>query len=543
MISLRDVSVVYDGKHRAIENLTLDIGAGEWLALLGGNGSGKTTLLKLLAGVIPAASGVVEFRGSSRPRTAFLFQEPDNQFVSTSVRSELKLSVPESGPNRESGIETAVDRFDLARVLSRNPHRLSGGEKQRLALATVWLQDPELLLLDEPTSYLDTQMTAACLSFIHEMHDRGTTIVWATPGGEELMHSEETVCLRERSVVFRGTIDELYEWADATAYSFKRPPVRSLAEEFVSLGVARASGRETIDVAGTSVDALAQWIAGEVESVGDVQRTTHERSGGDRSISFENVAFAWGETRVFDSLSFEARTGEVVGIGGANAAGKSTLLLLAGGVHKPSSGRVRHTAKRPFYLPQTPEDLFFAETVREELAFGVRHSDLSPRDREQRMVNALMSVGLDPAGILERFPFHLSLGEMRRVAFAIARVVEPDLLLLDEPNSCLDAEGTEALRQLVRGECERGTTVLIASHDTALLCDVCHRVVIVGDGRAGAEIDVRDGVVPVESVWPPGSAPLVVDLQNALSARGVRVWPHAATPQALAARVSAAGPK
>ena len=153
---------------KIIDDVSLSIASGEWLALTGANGSGKTTLLHTLAGLHVPSAGTVGWDRPARQHTALLLQEPDNQFVTTSVRHELALSIQhgerdgsEGAPGARS-VEAAVDRFGLSAFLDRNPHRLSGGEKQRLALATVWLQNPRLLLLDEPTAYLDAASAALC---------------------------------------------------------------------------------------------------------------------------------------------------------------------------------------------------------------------------------------------------------------------------------------------------------------------------------------------------------------------------------------------
>jgi energy-coupling factor transporter ATP-binding protein EcfA2 len=350
-------------------------------------------------------------------------------------------------------------------------------------------------------------------------------------------------------------MDDLYAWAREASYRFELPPVRALAESLAralsGAGAAAADAiRERFDVAGTSVEGLAKRLSAAVvpatgraapeTGAGDRAGTASSPGAGEPALRFDGAGFGCGEYRVFDALDLRVARGEVVGIAGANASGKSTLLLLAARVHRPDAGRVTATFGKPFLLPQTPEGLFFAETVEEELAFGLRRASVGAAARAARSREAVTGAGLDPDDILGRFPFHLSLGEMRRVAFAMAVSLEPDLLLLDEPTSCLDPDGIEALRELVRRERSRGTTVLVASHDVSLLCAICDRVVMLEAGHVGADISVRDGVIDESAVWPTGRAPLIVELQSALAARGVRVWPHAADPVALAARLAPA---
>ncbi|HEX5131054.1 MAG TPA: ABC transporter ATP-binding protein, partial [Candidatus Krumholzibacteria bacterium] len=156
LISVRDAVVIYpSGEQPALDRVSLDIVPGSWTAVTGANGSGKSTLLGVIAGLIPLRSGGVVHGGGAACRVAMLMQDPDNQFVASSVAQELALSAASEAPAREARIREAAERFGLGTVLDRNPHRLSGGEKQRLALATVWLENPDVLLLDEPLAYLD----------------------------------------------------------------------------------------------------------------------------------------------------------------------------------------------------------------------------------------------------------------------------------------------------------------------------------------------------------------------------------------------------
>jgi energy-coupling factor transport system ATP-binding protein len=187
MISLDSVCVsLPSGSPQAkpiLENISFSLRAGETTAIIGGNGSGKTTLLQTLAGLIQPDSGRVAIgktaRDGSEPVVALLLQEPDNQFVASSVLNELRLSwnerIGEEGPEG-ARFQEAVARFELMSLLERNPHHLSGGEKQRLALASIWLARPDILLLDEPTTYLDRPSRRRCYEIVSELNSGGTTV-------------------------------------------------------------------------------------------------------------------------------------------------------------------------------------------------------------------------------------------------------------------------------------------------------------------------------------------------------------------------------
>jgi energy-coupling factor transporter ATP-binding protein EcfA2 len=429
VITLRDATVVFEGASRpALDRISIEITPGSWTAIVGPNGSGKSTLLAALAGLVPLRRGTLERKGA--PRVALLLQDADDQLVATSVRHELALSVPLAVADsaRAARIAAAITRFDLAHLLDRNPHTLSGGEKQRLACATVWLEEPDILLLDEPLSFLDADARARVIDFVRETNARGAAVVWAEPDAP-LAH---TYVYLENGRVVQTTSE--HSGARRHEKRVRTSPIR-----------------------------------------------------GEVVIKIHNASFSYDGRLVLQSIDLEVAKGECVGIVGLNSAGKSTLLTLAGGALKPASGRVVRTLGDGgvLYLPQTPERMFFAETVREEIEFGLkRRVKRGDRTHIERVVQeSLRAVGLDPSTFIERSPFQLSFGETRRVAFAIAHASAPELLLLDEPASCLDDAGRDVLAALVESRVEAGAAVVVASHDPSHLVDMCDRVLKLEGGR------------------------------------------------------------
>jgi len=456
LITLHEATVAFqEDTPPAIERVSLAIERGSWTAIVGDNGSGKTTLLAAIGGVLSLRDGRIE--RAPGVRSALLLQEPDNQFVATSVAHELALSIPADvdGPGRRARLTEAIERYSLSAILGRNPHRLSGGEKQRLALATVWLEDPDVLLLDEPLAYLDCETRAQVVGFVRELNDRGVAIVWATPGGDDARLARDTVVLDHGRAVLPG-------------------PSGATSAGVVETG---PGGR---GAAGWRHD--RNRTSGPTAAQGE-ERGTH--AGAPVVLRFEGVSFAYDGPPVLRDLTFDLRAGECVGVTGANSTGKSTLLLVAGGALRPAAGRVLRDAGEhgTVYLPQSPERLFFAETVLEEVSFGLERRGTARAAARERAREALHAVSLEPAAFGTRSPFQLSFGEMRRVAFAIAAALEPRLLLLDEPASCLDKAGERVLDQLVGARTAAGGAVLVASHDLEHLGRLCERVLRLPEGR------------------------------------------------------------
>jgi energy-coupling factor transport system ATP-binding protein len=405
--------------------------------------------------------------GERQATLALLLQEPDNQFVASSVRNELLLSIEPAlgGVTRGGRIADAVERFALGSLLERNPHRISGGEKQRLALATVWLCDPEVLLLDEPTSYLDPEERERCVAFVRELNGRGASVVWATPGGDDLREAKRVVYLSGGEVRFDG-------------------PAGVFEKE------ARAKGFEVL-LSDSDSPTRKEGVVHGAEAISRDRRSASEEI----VVSMDTLSFAYDDVEVFRGVSGDIRALETVGIAGKNGSGKSTLLSLLGGILEPTGGKIHRAYTKPvekragrpeqmvFYLFQSPERLFFAETVFEEVAFGLKSLGVGRGDLARRAEEALSCVGLDPRLFLERSPFILSLGEMRRLAFAIAFALRPKLLLLDEPASCLDVSGRRVLGELIDALRSGGSTVVMASHDVPILHRTMDRCLTIENGR------------------------------------------------------------
>jgi energy-coupling factor transport system ATP-binding protein len=426
LISLHDAVVSYEAQPRpALDGVSMEVAAGSWTAVAGANGSGKSTLLAALAGLLPLRAGAMQ-RGARR--VAMLMQDPDDQFVASSVARELELSMDPGEPRRAARVAEAIERFALATVLQRNPHRLSGGEKQRLAMATVWLEEPDVLLLDEPLAYLDAENRSRVTGFVRELNNAGAAVVWATPG-EDAVLAHEVIVLDGGRACYQG------------------------------------------DVAGASLGASddAEPPAGAGRPARQADKPC--------ALDMQGVTFAYGDQPVLSGVDMTVGEGECVGVFGPNSSGKSTLLLIAGGALQPGAGRVVRGGGAALYLPQSPERLFFAETVRDEIAFGLKRRGVAAAEIEGRAAESLGACGLEPARFLDRSPFQLSFGEMRRVAFAIAHSLCPALLLLDEPASCLDAAGRSVLRSLVDGRVAVGGAVALASHDMTHLQGVGDRIV------------------------------------------------------------------
>ena len=427
----------------ALCDLTAEINPGAAVALTGPSGCGKTTLLRALAGFIPEmiradVSGSIHFDGSvdvgtdpmhPRPSVGLVQQDPDAQVCTLRVRSEVafgpeNLCLPRSVVDRR--VQQAMDVMGIAHLANRDTTTLSGGEKQRLAVASILAMEPPVLLLDEPTAHLDPAGAQALF--------------------EQLRHVQHA---RKRSLVIA---------------EHRLAPLAMLAPQLWVLDsgrrVRREPGREHVPV-----ERLLQRAR---------RKTKSEQFPIANVLDVAELTFSYGGPgRLIEGLNVSIRPGTVHGIIGPNGGGKTTLLRLLAGLEHPDGGRiVRHSQARPGMVFQHPHQQIFEQTVRRDLEIEGSMSDADVRA-------ALHSARL--AGTAARAPHSLSLGEQRRLTVLSAFRNDPEILLLDEPFIGQDRENVLWIVERIVTARDRGAAVVLVTHDIPLADALCDRLLYLGD--------------------------------------------------------------
>ena len=461
LASVERLTFAYPDTPPALRDVSLRLEPGEVVALLGPSGGGKSTLLRALAGLVPhfhggTFSGRVTVCGADtrrvRPaelagRVATVFQDPEDQVVMTVVANEVAFGLENLGvPPREiwGRVERALDAVDALHLWGRRTIELSGGELQRVCLASALALEPQLLLLDEPTSQLDPD--AADL-FLRACERLGATVVLSE------QRVERALALATR-VLF---VDDGELLLDAP---------RSAALEWL------ATHRPAWTADELCVSATQTSFAGAANPHGSVSKIRDGRARVAETqsalVRLEQVSFGYRPAlRVVDGAYLEVRPGEVVVLEGPNGSGKTTLAKLAAGLLEPQAGRVERPG-RAGYLSQDPGRYLVKETVLEETALAVGG------DRA-RALAALGRVGL--AWAADRHPRDLSSGERERLGLAAVAVAEPDLLVLDEPTRGVDPARKAALAAWLHEYAAAGSGVLVATHDRSF---PAHRRVSLG---------------------------------------------------------------
>ena len=493
-LAVRDLSFTYPQQDSpAVQHASFSLQQGEFAVLCGPSGCGKTTLLRQMKTVM-APKGILSgevFVGGNlladmdlreqSMRIGFVQQQPENQVVTDKVWHELAFGLESLGvstPEIRRRVAEMASFFGIQNWFYQNVADLSGGQKQLLNLASIMVMQPSLLILDEPTSQLDPIAAQDFLATIAKINrELGTTVLLTEHRLEEAFaYADKTIVMDEGEVVFCGTPKDaglalrekdsrMFLAMPAAMRIWAGVPDADLSGD-VPLSVREGKDWLLDYTEGKEIDALRQ-AQGPSSLVAEPVKATSAAA-----VSAKELWFRYekdGED-VVKGLSLQVRKGTFYAMLGGNGSGKTTTLKLLCGLLKPYRGEV-HTEGNVRMLPQNPQTLFVKKTVREDLLELLEKKD-SKREERVARVAALCRL----QDVLDRHPYDLSGGEQQRAALAKVLLLEPDILLLDEPTKGMDAEFKQLFAAILKALREKGVTIVMVSHDVefcAAYADVC----------------------------------------------------------------------
>lgn len=522
MINFRDVTYTYPGNNKAaIQKLTLDLAPKTFTLVVGPSGAGKSTFLRCLNGLVPHFSGG-NIQGNiwvngqdpvkATPRlmsrhVGFVFQDPEAQFVVDRVEDEIAFALENEAVAPEVMKKTVAEILDLLGLTSfrnRRLEALSGGERQRVAIATALALKPQVMVLDEPTSQLDPASAEDVLQTLVRLnHEYGLTIVLAEHRLERVLPFADLMVYLDNN----------------TPGAISGPPHQVLGQidlnaPLIKLG--KALGWKPLPL---TVEEGKSYISrSNIESDEHTSAQKQARFADMPYLHTTNLNIHYDQKQVLKDVNLEVFPGQITVLMGPNGAGKTTLLRTLVGLLAPVNGQVtvageniagQHIAdicRNIGYLPQDPNALLFADTVREELLITLRNQKLSETDHPPEKL--LERLGI--ADLADEYPRDLSAGQRQRVALAAIMITHPSGLLLDEPTRGLDYTAKLELVRILQEWREENIAILMVTHDVELVAALADRVILLEAGIITADGEPA-AILGHSSIFAPQIAQLFPD--------------------------------
>lgn len=479
---------------KAIENISFELKPGELLLIAGSSGCGKTTLARCINGLIPRSykgertgklllhgRDVSEMKIADVAQTVgTLLQDPERQIVASNVYNEVAFGPENLGLPREeilARVDAAMKRLRIEHLLERETFNLSGGEKQKVALAGLLSMNPSILLLDEPLASLDPASAHEALEVFRSLADEGKTVVLIEHRVEDAIFAkpDRLLYMEAGQVKYLGAIDSL-----PTAINHRE------------------------------VKLPAEWVVKRVRQAGKMPvkvEPAAQEARGEALVAFENVDFRYSDETplILQNVSLQINRGDLIAVLGPNGAGKSTLVKHAIGLLKPTSGRVlvegkdtksmsvAQIAHSLGFVFQSPTHMLFAPTVREELEFGPKNLEMDSLSIPRLVSESLATMNLK--GLEEYPPLGLSFGQQKRTTIAAVLAMQSKIMIMDEPTAGQDYSNythfMDAMCKPANGRkslvAENFAATLFITHDVDLAVTYANRVVLFGDKHIVAD--------------------------------------------------------
>ena len=557
IISMEHVSFSYGADDPlALDDITLEIAPGSFVGVIGPSGAGKSTLASVLAGAIPhhytgRLFGATRVDGRDTCEVTLtdisqmvgsVLQDIDTQMVASIVEDELLFGLENFGVPHDripGRIEETLAAVGIPELREREIATLSGGQKQKVAIAAILALKPRVLVLDEPTAALDPVSSRTVFEILRRINrEQGVTVVVIEQMVALLSAFCDRVLVMDRGrVALDGTPHEVFGHADELrGIGVDSPRVARISNSLAACGLCPA-GEPCLNV--DEAEALVRGIVGgghaNAPADADAQRPSPHApaprphaDGAEPVLTFRDVCFSYpGGGASVEDLEMTVYPGELVALIGQNGAGKTTATKLLNGLLKPARGAVRvagldtrevpvsQIARHVATLFQNPDRQLCRDTVLEEVAFGLELAGTAPDEARERARTVIARFGL-PEG---EAPFSLSRGQRQMVALASVVVMDPQVVILDEPTSGLDYRECMTVMETVREMAERGCAVIMVCHDMEVVSDFAERIVVMADGRIlgrgpARELFADADLMRAASVTPPQ----VVELSERLAA-------------------------
>lgn len=499
--SIQNLTFSYpNAKKEALKNVNLSIERGEYVVLCGKSGSGKTTLLRQLKSVLAPngkKTGEILFGGTPLEKVSqrdqaskigFVMQNPDDQIVTDKVWHELAFGLESLGCDQKTmrlRVAEMASYFGIQGWFHRDVAELSGGQKQLLNLASIMAMQPEVLILDEPTSQLDPIAASDFLNTVRKINlELGTTIIITEHRLEDIYHAADRVVVLENGVV---AANDTPRKVGELLYREKSPMFAALPTPVRVFYSVHAAGKCPLTVR-EGRTWLTETFAENPPKITEPPEEPLPKEDGEPALLMKEAWFRYEKDSpdIMQGVTFSVPAGHFFAIVGGNGAGKSTTLKAVCDICRIYRGKIeifgknlkKYKASELFQncltmLPQDPKSLFVKKSVREEL------EEMSKNPEEIQKIAETCEI----TDLLDSHPYDLSGGEQQRTALAKVLLTKPRLLLLDEPTKGLDNFFKEKLAEILSRLKEQGMTIVMVSHDVEFCAQYADEVSMFFDGQ------------------------------------------------------------
>ena len=513
IISFRNFSFQYRAQKRpTLTDIDLEIYPGERVLIAGPSGSGKSTLAGCINGLNPfsnpgACTGTLTVDGVDAPHSSLfelsahvgtVLQDPDGQFIGLTVGEDIAFALENScTPQDEMHAITrhAAELVGIENHLGYAPHELSGGQKQRVSLAGVMVDQVKILLFDEPLANLDPATGKQAIELIDEIQKKtDTTVLIIEHRLEDVLwrNVDRIVLVNDGTILADLRPDELLS-GSLLAENGIREPLYVTALRYAGVDITLDKHPAHVDslvLDDTDTQKLRDWFTARPRPAAPPER--------EPLLEVKGLSFGYqkGQQTLRD-VSFSIGKGEMVSIVGRNGAGKSTLSKLICGFETPDAGEIflngkplaeeniRRRAQHIGYVMQNPNQMISKTMIYDEVALGLQRSGLTEEQIREKVEATLRVCGLYP---FRNWPISaLSFGQKKRVTIASVLVLDPELILLDEPTAGQDFRHYTDIMEFLRGLNARGVTVVMITHDMHLMLEYTRRALVFCDGRLIAD--------------------------------------------------------
>ncbi|WP_286155339.1 ABC transporter ATP-binding protein [Romboutsia ilealis] len=512
IIEFKDFSFQYRVQAEpTVKNINLTIYEGEKVLIVGPSGSGKSTLSHCINGLAPFfydgfVTGQLSINGNDATKmnifeiskiVGTVLQDPDSQFIGLTVGEDIAFKLENYCVSQDEMIDKvnkSAELVDIKKELYTSPYKLSGGQKQRVTLAGVTVDDVKILLFDEPLASLDPATGESAIELIDKMQKQNNkTAIIIEHRLEDVLHCDvdRVIVMDKGEIIADTTIDEIIR-KDILRKVGIREPLYLTALRYANCEINNTLNLKNIETLelGEYKEKIKAWY----ENIEAYESDENKNP----ILELDNVNFSYNkEKQILKNVSFKINKGDMAAIVGRNGAGKSTISKLVCGFYKPTSGRIlfdgndmvddtiKERSEKIGFVMQNPNQMISKTMVYDEVAFGLKIRGLSDSQIKERVYETLKICGLYG---YRNWPISaLSFGQKKRVTIASILVLNPEMIILDEPTAGQDFKHYTEIMEFLVDLNKKGVTILMVTHDMHLMLEYTNKVIVLSEGEKIAD--------------------------------------------------------